>query len=163
MMYNPIVQKDGGLETLIQCTHNPDSNASQPLSGVYLELFRYIHLHQEMGSNPLKTDLDWDVFNYSNRIAAHGGSGKMSNAMWTENANRLAFKYLTQCRAQIFHIHNQGQCPVYQWETGKRDASTRYSSPIRSAQKLRDTFKALQNLPTSSWKRDRPTYLFDTA
>jgi hypothetical protein len=163
MTNNPMVQDDGYLEPLVQCTQNPDAPAFQPLSGVYLELFRYIYLHQEMGSNPPKTDLDWDVFNYSNRVAAHGGSKKMSNAMWTENANRLAFKYLTQCRVQIFHIHNQGQCPVFQWETGQRDASTRYSSPFKSEQKLRDTFEALQNLPPSSWKSGRPAYLFDTA
>lgn len=149
-----IALKDECLETLLQCAYNPNGHAVQLLSGVYLELFKFIYLHQEMNTRPPKTDLDWGVFDRTNRVPEKGGSGKMGNLLWYNDAKNKAFRYLTQCRAEIFNIHAAGQCPTYQQEVGKRVKQLK--SPACSEKDLRDIFEELQRLPTSHWKRGRP-------
>jgi hypothetical protein len=149
-----IALKDECLETLVSCTRNSNGCAVQLLSGPYLELFKFIYLHQEMDSRPLKTDLDWGVFDCTNRVPERGGSGKMGNLLWYNDAKNKAFRYLTQCRAQIFDIHARGQCSTYKREVGKRVKQLK--SPAHSEKDLRDIFKELQKLPASHWKRGRP-------
>lgn len=151
--HNPPALGDATTESHLCCTYY---QSAQPLTGVYLELFRYIYVRQEMRSCPPKTELDWDVFQPSNRSLQKGGGAKMGNVFLDPDTRKIAFKYLTRCRERIFKTHASGRCPTYQEEVAKRGVpyfTSRFAS-------LSETFKELRNVPEHHWCQGRPA-LFD--
>jgi hypothetical protein len=140
------------MESLLCCTWLSDYQSAQPLTGVYLELFRYIYRCQEMRSCPPKTEVDWDVFQPSNRSLQDGGRAKMGNVSLYPDTREIAFKYLTRCRERILEIHASGRCPTYQKEVAKRGVPyfrSRFAS-------LSETFEELRNVPVHHWEQGRP-------
>ena len=140
------------MESLLCCTWLSDYQPAQPLTGVYLELFRYIYLCQEMGSCPPKTELDWDVFQPSNRSLQDRGGAKMGNVSVYPDLRGIAFRYLTRCRERILKTHASGQCPTYQKEVAKRGVP-HFRSTFAS---LSETFEELRNVPVHHWEQGRP-------
>ncbi|KAH8079864.1 hypothetical protein HD553DRAFT_317806 [Filobasidium floriforme] len=65
-----------------------------------------------MRSCPPKTELDWGVFQPSNRSLQDGGGAKMGNVFLDPDTRKIAFKYLTRCRERILAIHASGRCPL---------------------------------------------------
>jgi hypothetical protein len=98
---------------------------------------------QEMRSCPPKTELDWDVFQPSNRSLQDRGGAKMGNVSGYPDLRSAAFRYLTRCRERILEIHAHGRCPTYQKEIAKRGVP-HFRSTHAS---LSDTFEELRNAP----------------
>lgn len=154
--YNPPALEDAPMESLLCCTWLSDYQSAQPLTGVYLELFRYIYVRQEMRSCPPKTELDWDLFQPSNRSLQDRGGAKMGNVSLYPDLRSAAFRYLTRCRERILEIHAHVRCPTYQKEIAKRGVP-HFRSTSAS---LSETFEELRNAPVQHWEYGRPE-LFD--